>query len=168
MADMNDASTPDVPDLPAYAGEADRGLRDSLPAGDQMLGDAADVVDAECAKLENLLGVTVGLLDDGDLTAVQQRWYGIVRELLEFEAALTRVVTPALPNTGTGEPEDLLVDLRRYDGMTADIEPGDVRHVCVRAAQVVQRQHAELVPALRQLDDRTRQDLGEDLREVMG
>lgn len=163
--DPNDAVT-----LPPYAGDADPGLRDSLPATDPMLGDAADIVDAECGKLENLLGVTVGLLDDGDLAAVQQRWYGIVRELLEFEAALDRVVAPAVAGTRADETgaADVMLDLRRYDGLTAEVDPDDVRRVCVAAAALLEQQQSQLVPALRSLEPAARRDLGEDLREVMG
>src|SRR5919199_5176925 len=79
---------------PEFGGSADEGIVSSVPEHDPMAGDAAGLLRAELGKLYDLFGDLVALLDNGELDQVAQRLYGVVRETLEFEAALQRVVVP--------------------------------------------------------------------------
>src|SRR4051794_18207179 len=73
--------------LPDYAGSRDEGLRESLPPGAPALGDIVDLVTAEHRKLERLLSEMTELARTGADEELGQRWYGVVRELLEFSTA---------------------------------------------------------------------------------
>src|SRR4051812_48600800 len=82
---------------PEYARGADEGGVAGVPEHDPMAGGAGGVLGAELGKLFALYGDVVALLDAGHLREVGQRWFGVVRETLEFEAALERVVVPEVP-----------------------------------------------------------------------
>lgn len=168
------SSEPPDPDVgPAYAGSADAGVRSSVPARDPMTGDAAAVMRAEFDKLYALYGVIVALLDAARLGEIQQRWFGIIRETLEFEAAVQRVVLPEVPNAASSLPEDtepaaLLDWLRSYDELNPDLEPDEVRTTAMTTVEALEAQDRALVPAVEALAGDLRARLGEDLRQVMG
>jgi hypothetical protein len=168
------SSQPPDPDVgPAYGGTADEGIRSSVPAGDPMTGDAPSVMRAELGKLYDLYGDIVALLDAAKFDEIRQRWFGVVRETLEFEAAVQRVVVPevvdaasALPD-GT-EPAALLDWLRSYDELNPDLEPDEVRTTAMTTVEALEAQERTLVPAVEALEVDLRDRLGEDLRQVMG
>jgi hypothetical protein len=168
------SSQPPDPDVgPAYGGTADEGIRSSVPAGDPMTGDALSVMRAELGKLYDLYGDIVALLDAAKFDEIRQRWFGVVRETLEFEAAVQRVVVPevvdaasALPD-GT-EPAALLDWLRSYDELNPDLEPDEVRTTAMTTVEALEAQERTLVPAVEALEVDLRDRLGEDLRQVMG
>src|ERR671932_1634128 len=89
---------------PEFGGSADEGIVASVPEHDPMAGDAAGVLHAELGKLYDLFGDLVALLDNGELDQVGQRFYGVVRETLEFQAALERVVIPEVADAAGGVP----------------------------------------------------------------
>src|SRR5919205_3878823 len=91
---------------PEFGGSADEGIVASVPEHDPMAGDAAGVLHAELGKLYDLYGDLVALLDNGELDQVGQRFYGVVRETLEFEAALQRVVVPEVADAAADLPDD--------------------------------------------------------------
>jgi hypothetical protein len=168
------SSEPTDPDVgPAYGGTADAGVRSSVPAGDPMVGDAAELMRAEFGKLYDLFGDLVALLDNGKLDVVQQRWYGVVRETLEFEAACQRVVVPELGDAvgdlpdGT-EPSALVDWLQAYDELNPDLQPDEARTTAVTTVEALEAQERVLLPAVQALADDVRNRLGEDLRQVMG
>src|SRR3954453_11412622 len=82
---------------PEFGGSADEGVVSSVPEHDPMAGDAAGLMRAELGKPDALYGELVALLDAGRLDEVGQRFYGVVRETLEFQAAVQRVVVPEVP-----------------------------------------------------------------------
>jgi hypothetical protein len=138
-----------------------------------MVGDAHAVMRAELGKLYDLYGDIVALLDAGKLDEIRQRWFGVVRETLEFEAAVQRVVLPevgdaasALPD-GT-EPGALLDWLRSYDELNPDLQPDEVRTTAMTTVEALEAQERTLVPAVAALDADLRDRMGEDLRQVMG
>src|SRR5918912_3410398 len=90
---------------PEFGGSADEGIVASVPEHDPMAGDAAGVLHAELGKLYDLYGDLVALLDSGELDQVGQRFYGVVRETLEFEAALERVVVPEVADAAEELPD---------------------------------------------------------------
>src|ERR671938_1223332 len=90
---------------PEFGGSADEGIVASVPEHDPMAGDAAGVLHAELGKLYDLFGDLVALLDSGELDQVGQRFYGVVRETLEFEAALERVVVPEVADAAARVPD---------------------------------------------------------------
>jgi hypothetical protein len=165
---------PTDPDVgPPYAGSADEGVRSSVPADDPMLGDAASVLRAEYSKVYDLFGDLVALLDNGRLDEVQQRWFGVIREILEFEAACQQVVVPEVPDAVAGLDDDAkpsgLVDwLRSYDELNPDLQPDEARTTAVTTVEALQAQERALLPAVGALSDDVRSRMGEDLRQVMG
>src|ERR687884_1453867 len=90
---------------PPFGGSADEGIVSSVPEHDPMAGDAAGVLTAELGKLYDLFGDLVALLDAGELDQVAQRFYGVVRETLEFQAATERVVVPEVPDAAGPLPD---------------------------------------------------------------
>src|SRR5919199_156559 len=93
--ELNPALDPEAGGVaPEFGGSADEGIVSSVPEHDPMAGDAAGLLRAELGKLYDLFGDLVALLDNGELEEVGQRVFGVVRETLEFEAALQRVVVP--------------------------------------------------------------------------
>jgi hypothetical protein len=165
---------PPDPDVgPAYAGSGDAGVRSSVPAGDPMVGDAAAVLRAEYGKLYDLYGDIVALLDAARFEEIRQRWFGVVRETLEFEAAVQRVVLPEVPDAASSlpdgtEPAALLDWLRSYDELNPDLEPDEVRTTATTTVEALEAQDRALVPAVEALAPDLRERLGEDVRQVMG
>src|SRR5690348_10231280 len=158
---------------PEYAGTADIGVVSSVPEHDPMAGDAEGVVRAELAKLFDLYGDVVALLDNGRLDEVGQRWFGVIRETLEFEAALDRVVAPEVPQAVEALPERarpaaLVQRLQAFDELNADLSPDTVRGTATETVEDLEAQRRELLPAVGALAGDVRDRLGEDLRQVMG
>jgi hypothetical protein len=178
MCAMTARNQPDDPDTapdvgPAYGGTADAGVRSSVPEGDPMAGDAAAVMRAEFGKLYDLYGDVVALLDNALFDEVTQRWFGIIRETLEFEAACDRVIVPEVPDAARDLPDgtepSALVDwLRAYDELNPDLQPDEVRTTALTTVEALEAQDRVLVPAVQALDAGVRDRLGEDLRQVMG
>jgi hypothetical protein len=168
------SSEPTDPDVgPAYAGSADEGVRSSVPAGDPMVGDLAAVVHAEFGKLYDLYGDLLALLDAAKFDEVQQRWFGVVRETLEFEAAVQRVVVPEVGDAVTSlpdgtEPSTLLDWLQAYDELNPDLQPDEVRTTAMTTVEALEAQERVFGPAVEALEGDLRTRLGEDLRQVMG
>ena len=138
-----------------------------------MAGDAASLVRAELGKLYDLYGDLVALLDAGELDQVGERWFGVVRETLEFEAALGRVVASrGRPQAATHcrtRPTAAIVErLLGATTMNADRSPDVVRGVATETVEALQAQERQLLPAVEALADDVRYRLGEDLRQVMG
>jgi len=159
--------------LPEFAGSADSGVVESVGEHHPMAGDAAGLVRAELGKLYDLYGDLVALLDAGEVDEVGERWFGVVRETLEFEAALGRVVLPevggaadALPDQA--RPAALLERLQAYDELNSDRSPDVLRGVATETVEALQAQERGLLPAVGALADDVRDRLGEDLRQVMG
>src|SRR3954465_4672171 len=167
------SSGPPDPDVgPAYGGSADAGVRSSVPAGDPMTGDIDEVLRAEFAKLYGLYGDVVALLDAGRLDEIRQRWFGIIRETLEFEAGVQRVVLPEVPEAASSlpdgtEPAALLDWLQSYDELNPDLQPDEVRTPPTTPAEALEAQDRTLVPVVGALPGNLRARLGEDLRQVM-
>jgi hypothetical protein len=165
---------PSDPDVgPVYAGSADAGVRSSVPAGDPMVGDVAAVLRAEYGKLYDLYGDIVALLDAARFEEIRQRWFGVVRETLEFEAAVQRVVLPEVPDAASSlpdgtQPAALLDWLRSYDELNPDLEPDEVRTTATTTVEALEAQDRALVPAVEALAPDLRERLGEDVRQVMG
>jgi hypothetical protein len=158
---------------PEYAGSADEGVVSSVPEHDPMAGDAEGVVRAELEKLFDLYGDIVALLDNGRLDEVERRWFGVIRETLEFEAALGRVVVPEVPQAVDALPERarpsaLVQRLTAFDELNADLSPDAVRSTATDTVQDLEAQRRELLPAVAALAGDVRDRLGEDLRQVMG
>jgi hypothetical protein len=167
------SSQPPDPDVPAYGGTADAGVRSSVPPGDPMAGDAAGLLRAEYGKLYDLYGDIVALLDAARFDEIRQRWFGVIRETLEFEAAVQRVVLPEVPDAAASlpdetEPAALLDWLRAYDELNPDLEPDEVRTTATTTVEALEAQDRALVPAVDALAPDLRDRLGEDLRQVMG
>jgi hypothetical protein len=168
------SSEPPDPDVgPAYGGSADAGVRSSVPAGDPMTGDVGEVLRAEFGKLYGLYGDIVALLDAGRFDEIRQRWFGVIRETLEFEASVHRVVLPEVPEAASSlpdgtEPAALLDWLQSYDELNPDLEPDEVRTTATTTVEALEAQDRTLVPAVGALPGNLRVRLGEDLRQVMG
>jgi hypothetical protein len=168
------APEPADPDVgPPYGGTADAGVRSSVPAGDPMTGDVAAVMRAELTKIYDLFGDIVALLDNGRFGEVQQRWFGVIRETLEFEAACQQVVVPEVPDAVAALDDDTkpsgLVDwLRAYDELNPDLQPDEARTTALTTVEALEAQERALVPAVDALAADVRNRLGEDLRQVMG
>jgi hypothetical protein len=168
------SSEPTDPDVgPAYAGSADAGVRSSVPAGDPMVGDAGDVLRAEFSKLYDLYGDMLALLDAARFDDVQKRWFGVIRETLEFEASVQRVVVAEVPDAASSlpdgtEPAALLDWLQAYDELNPDLEPDEVRTTTLTTVEALEAQDRAFVPAVEALAGDLRVRLGEDLRQVMG
>jgi hypothetical protein len=168
------SSQPSDPDVgPPYGGTADEGVRSSVPAGDPMTGDASALMQAEFAKLYDLYGDIVALLDAAEFGEIRQRWFGVVRETLEFEAALQRVVLPEVPDAASAlpdgtEPAALLEWLRAYDELNPDLQPDEVRTTAMTTVEALEAQQRGLAPAVEALPSDLKNRLGEDVRQVMG
>lgn len=158
---------------PPYGGSADEGVRSSVPADDPMLGDAASVLRAEYGKIYDLFGDLVALLDNGRFGDVQQRWFGVIRGTLEFEAACQQVVVPEVREAVAGldddeKPSGLVDWLRSYDELNPDLQPDEARTTALTTVEALEAQERALLPAVEALGDDVRNQLGEDLRQVMG
>ena len=158
---------------PEFGGSADVGVVASVPEHDPMAGDAAGLLHAELNKLYDLFGDLVALLDNGELDQVGQRFYGVVRETLEFEAALERVVVPEVADAAGqlpdgARPAALVERLQAYDELNSDRSPDVLRGLAVETVQELRAQEQVLLPAVQALDVDVRDRLGEDLRQVMG
>src|SRR5919202_3156310 len=130
---------------PEFGGSADEGVVSSVPEHDPMAGDAGGLLQAELRKLYDLFGELVALLDNGELEQVGQRFYGVVRETLEFEAALQRVVVPEVADAAGRPPEGaqpaaLVERLQAYDELNSDRSPDVVRGLAVETVQEVRAQ----------------------------
>src|SRR3954467_9337328 len=117
---------------PEFGGSADVGVVSSVPEHDPMAGDAAGLMRAELGKLDSLYGALVALLDAGRLDEVGERFYGVVRETLEFQAALVRVVVPEVPDAAgelpdAATPAALVQRLQAYDELNSDRSPDVLR-----------------------------------------
>jgi hypothetical protein len=137
-----------------------------------MTGDVASVLRAEFTKIYNLFGDLVALLDGGRVGEVEQRWFGVIRETLEFEAGLKRVVVPEVPDAVGGldddtRPEALGDWLRSYDELNPDLQPDEARTSALTTVEALQAQERALLPAVEALGGDVRSRLGEDLRQVM-
>jgi hypothetical protein len=158
---------------PEFGGSADEGIVASVPEHDPMAGDAAGVLQAELGKLYDLFGDLVALLDNGELDQVGQRFYGVVRETLEFQAALERVVVPEVADAAGRLPADarpgaLVERLQAYDELNSDRSPDVLRGLAVETVEELRAQQQVLLPAVQALAVDLRDRLGEDLRQVMG
>lgn len=159
---------------PEYGGTADPGLRSSVPQDDAVLGDVVAFVESEHAKLESLLSTMVALAQRGPHQDLEQRWFGVVRELLEFETAEERVVWPEVGDDGPlGEEHErqrrLLERLQGEDELLdRSVDPQSVIDVSKQAVEHLQGERAVLLPALRALPEDQRRRLGEDMRQTMG
>lgn len=149
--------------LPPYAGSAD-------PAAAAAAGDIVELMRDEHRKLDGLYGEVVGGLEQGDLEGVRRRLGGIVRETLEHEAAVRRVVDPAVevPAEHREHREALMARLLDYDALNPDVDPGAVRQLAALVQEHLGREAETVVPRLGELPVEQRQRLGEDLRQVMG
>ena len=175
--DAGTADGPETPDPlpvvgPEYAGSADAGVVSSVGEHDPAAGDVVDVILAEHRKLTGVFSELLGL----DVDALRLRWGGVVRELLEHEAAERHVVLPAAERVGgagiaaeVGARQQELMDrLAPYDRLNAEVSAEEVR-ACVDAAEEHLRSVDDVVvPLLRQLPADERMRLGEDLRQVTG
>ena len=165
-----------VPVVPEYAGSADTGVVSSVGEHDGAAGDVVDVVLAGHRKLDGVFAELLALADAGDEAALRLRWGGVVRELLEHEAAERRVVLPAAEEVAgqgaaveVGQRQQELMDrLSRYDQLNADVSADEVRAAVDAAAEQLRTVDDVIVPLLRQLPADERMRLGEDLRQVMG
>lgn len=170
----SESPEPTDPDVgPAYGGTADEGIRSSVPEGDPMTGDAAAFLRAEFTKLYDLYGDLVALLDNGRLDEAGRRWFGVIRETLEFEAACHRVIVPEVPDAVAGLPDDTqpsaLTDwLQAYDELNPDLQPDEARITALTTVEALEALDHALVPAVQALAGDVRDRLGEDLRQVMG
>lgn len=177
---MTDQPVPEpldpTPVIPEYGGSADTGIVSSVPEHDPAAGDVVDAVLTEHRKLAGVFDELRGLADAGDEGALRLRWGGVVRELLEHEAAEQRVVLPAADTVG-GEgskaevaqrSQELMDLLSRYDELNTDVTPDQVRSAVDAAAEHLGTVDDVVVPLLRQLPADERMRLGEDLRQVMG
>ncbi len=166
------ALDPEPAGVPEFAGSADSGVVDSVGEHHPMAGDAADLLQAELGKLHGLYGDVVALVDAGRLEEFGERWFGVVRETLEFEAALGRVVVPEVPDAaaelGDAAPPALVERLRAYDEMNSDRSPDVLRGAAAETVQALRDQERVLLPAVQRLAVDVRDRLGEDLRQVMG
>jgi hypothetical protein len=158
---------------PEFAGSADGGVVASVGEHHPMAGDAGDLLQAELGKLCDLYGEVVALIDAGRLDEFDQRWFGVVRETLEFEAALGRVVVPEAPDAAAEWPDEsapqaLVERLQAYDELNSDRSPDVLRGAAVATVQALRDQQRVLLPAVQRLDVDVRDRLGEDLRQVMG
>jgi hypothetical protein len=168
------SSEPTDPDVgPAYGGTADAGVRSSVPHGDPMTGDLTAVLHAEFTKIYDLFGDLVALLDSGKIEEVERRWFGVIRETLEFEAACQQVVVPEVPDAVAGLPDDTkpsaLVDwLQAYDELNPELQPDEARTTALTTVEALELQERALLPAVEALPEDARNQLGEDLRQVMG
>jgi hypothetical protein len=158
---------------PEFGGSADEGIVSSVPEHDPMAGDAGSLLHAELDKLYGLFGDLVALLDEGELDQVDQRFFGVVRETLEFQAALERVVVPEVADAAGQLPDDarpaaLVQRLQAYDELNSDRSPDVLRGVAVETVQQLRQQEQVLRPAVQALPADVRDRLGEDLRQVMG
>jgi hypothetical protein len=158
---------------PEFGGSADGGVVASVPEHDPMAGDAAGLLRAELGKLNGLFGELVALLDAGELDEVDQRFFGVVRETLEFQAALGRVVVPEVPDAAgqlpdRARPGALVERLQAYDELNSDRSPDVLRGLAVETVEALREQERALLPAVEGLDADLRDRLGEDLRQVMG
>ena len=169
--DLGPDGGPDVG--PDFGGTADAGVVSSVPEHDPMAGDAAGVLRAELHKLYDLYGDLVALLDAGELDEVGQRFFGVVRETLEFQAALGRVVVPEVPDAAgqlpdAARPGALVERLQAYDELNSDRSPDVLRGLAVETVEALRAQEQSLLPAVEALDADVRDRLGEDVRQVMG
>jgi hypothetical protein len=158
---------------PEFGGSADEGVVASVPEHDPMAGDAAGLLRAELGKLYDLYGDLVALLDSGELDQVGQRLFGVVRESLEFEAALERVVVPEVGDAvhrlpDAARPRALVERLQAYDELNSDRSPDVLRGLAVETVERLRAQEQALLPAVQALAADVRDTLGEDLRQVMG
>ncbi len=162
--------------IPEYGGSADVGVVSSVGEHDPAAGDVVDVVRSEHRKLEGVFEELLRLADDGELDGLRVRWGGVVRELLEHEAAQHRVVLPAVEQVaGTGavsevrtRQQELMDRLLPYDELNAEVAPDEVR-ACIEAATAHLRTVDDVVvPLLQRLPADERMRLGEDLRQVTG
>jgi hypothetical protein len=156
---------------PEFAGSADTGVVDSVGEHHPRAGDAADVLRAELDKLLALHDEVVGMLVAGALEEFAQRWYGVVRETLEFEAALARVVVPELGGADLpdgADPQALVERLRAYDELNTGRSADELRGAADENLEALRAQQRSLLPAVERLEADVRERLGEDLRQVMG
>jgi hypothetical protein len=170
---------PDPEVGPAYAGAADHGVVSSVGPDDPAAGEVVEAVDSEHRKIDRVLAEMLLLADAGDTGALRLRWGGVVREILEHEAAERRVVLPAAEGVADGDATTALADLRRdqeallerlarHDELNTDVSPDEVRSA-VRDIRGYLGRVDELVrPLLERLPEEQRAQLGEDLRQVKG
>ena len=117
---------------PEYAGSADEGVVSSVPEHDPMAGDAEGVVRAELAKLFDLYGDIVALLDNGELDEVGQRWFGRHPRDAGVPGGADRVVVPEVPDAAgrcRSRPAAVMVErLPAFDELNADRARRGPRH----------------------------------------
>jgi hypothetical protein len=170
--------SPDPEVGPAYAGAADQGVVSSVGPDDPAAGEVVEAVDSEHSKIDRVLAEMLLLADAGDTGALRLRWGGVVREILEHEAAERRVVLPAVEGAG-GEHAAALADLRRdqdallerlgqHDELNADVSPDEVRTMVGEVRVYLARVDEVVRPLLERLPADERAQLGEDLRQVKG
>jgi hemerythrin superfamily protein len=167
----------EVPALtPEYGGSADTGVVSSVGEHHPAAGDVVDVVLSEHRKLEGVFEELLRLADDGDLDALRARWGGVVRELLEHEAAERRVVLPAAERVaGPGaavevgtRQQELMDRLSPYDELNTGVAADEVRACIAAVTEHLRTVDDVVVPLLQQLPADERMRLGEDLRQVTG
>ncbi len=164
----------DAPGMPEYAGRADHGMESSLPQGAPALGDIVEAVTAEHDKLDGLLDEVVALASGEQHGDLRLRWFGVVRELLEFEAAQERVVWPVVGDDGELGAEHerhrrLIERLVTQDELLdREVDPQEVVEIAQSARRHLASGLEALVPLLQRLPADERRELGKDLRQVMG
>lgn len=182
LAHVAPATEPDpsldrAPVAPEYGGAADKGVVSSVGGDAPAAGDVVVVLRAENRKLQGVLDEVDGLVRASDEEALRLRWGGVVREVLEYEAAQRRVVLPAAERVaGTSGLEEVrhrlqqLVDrLGTHDSFAPDdITLQGVADAVDLAGEHLRAVDAVVVPLVAQLSADQRRRLGEDLRQVMG
>lgn len=161
-----------APDLPAYAGREDTGVRESGGSASGTAGDVVDLLGAEHARIEGIVDELSGHLDAGDTERAQLRFGGLVRQVLELQAAEGRVVWPAVGDDALRElrqrGEELRGRLGQHDELNASPSPDELRALGEQLRGYVRAEAEQLVPVLRALSADERGRLGEDMRQVMG
>lgn len=161
---------------PEYAGAADAGVVSSVGEHDAAAGDIVDVLHSEHRKIERVFGELAQLVDAGDVAGLRLRWGGVVREVLEHEAAERRVVLPAIEQADGAGPaadvrrrqEELLERLGRHDALNPEASAEDVRTTMDATLAYLRTVDEIVVPLLERLPAQERMRLGEDLRQVKG
>ncbi|HZB48081.1 MAG TPA: hemerythrin domain-containing protein [Mycobacteriales bacterium] len=169
--------TAEPPDVgPDYAGAADAGVVSSVGEHDAAAGDIVEVVLAEHRKIERVFAELTLLVEADDVDGLRLRWGGVVREILEHEAAERRVVLAAVEQgDGAGpardvrrQQQELMDRLGRYDALNPDVSAEDVRTAMDATRAYLRTVDQVVVPLLERLPAEERMRLGEDLRQVKG
>ena len=108
-----------------------------------MAGDAASLMRAPSSASSTTCTATSSRCSTpASSSEVGQRWFGVVRETLEFEAALARVVVPEVPDAATrcrtrAAPAALVERLQAYDELNSDRSPDVVRGLATETVEAL-------------------------------